>query len=433
MACGALRFHQWVVHVTFGEYRVMNKFGIGLAAVTMAALAPASALAQPRPPVAAPVAITLTPAERAALAPLHQAVEASNWALASSLVPAARTGARGADARYVLGRLELAVAVGTGNRAAQSAAIDSIMNSRRAPVDEQVALLRQQAGIAYDSSNLNDAQGLLERAIALAPNDSEALSMLAQLERNRNRQVEALGLFQRASRAALAEGRALPESRYKLALAMAEQAGQRGPALEIGRGFIAAYPTPMNWRDVLLVFRTLGTSDAAQVVDAWRLARATNALAGERDYIAAAQAMDTAGFPAEAKAIIDEGVARRMLVATNPAARTLLTAVAPRITRERGALAAQLATARGAAGTAAQARTAADAHLSHGRYAEAAELYRLALTRPGEDAGMVNTRLGIALAMAGQRAEADAAIRSVVGSYAEIAALWAVWLVNREV
>lgn len=409
----------------------MKKFGIGVAAVTMAALGPASAWAQPRPQT--PAAITLAPAERTALTPLKQAVDAGNWALASSLIPAARTAVRGADARYVLGRLELAAAIGTGNRVAQNEAINGVLNSRRAPVDEQVELLRQAAGIAYDSGNLNDADGLLNRAIALAPNDAEALSMLGQLERNRNRAVEALGLFQRSSRAALAEGRALPESRYKLALAQAEQSGQRGVAMELARAFIAAYPNPANWRDVLIIFRTLGTADAAQVVDAWRLARATNALAGERDYLAAAQAMDAAGFPAEAKAIIDEGVARRILTATNASARTVLTAVGPRITRERGTLAAQLATARGATGTATQARTAGDAHLSHGRYAEAAELYRLALTRVGEDPGLVNTRLGIALAMAGQRAEADSAIRIVVGPYAEIAALWAVWLVNREV
>lgn len=407
----------------------MRRFRICVAA-GLSVIAAGPALAQ-QP--AAQSAISLNAAERAALTPLKQAVDAGNWALASSLVPTARANVRTADGRYVLGRLELAVATGTGNRAAQSEAINVIMNIRRAPVDEQVELLRQQAGIAYDGGNLNDADGLLNRAIALAPNDAETLSMLAQLERNRNRPVEALGLFQRASRAALAAGRALPESRYKLALAMAEQVGQRGVALELARNFIAAYPTPANWRDVLIIFRTLGTADAAQVVDAWRLTRATGALAGERDYIAAAQAMDRAGFPAEAKAIIDEGVARRMLGASNPAARTILTAVAPRITRDRAALAGQLAQARGASATATQARTAGDAHLSHGRYAEAAELYRLALSRPGEDAGLVNTRLGIALAMAGQRAEADAAIRIVVGPYAEIAALWAVWLVNREV
>lgn len=410
----------------------MKRLWIGTAAlIAMIAPAAAPATAQPRP--AAPAPLTLNNAERAALAPLKQAVDAGNWALAASLAPAARAAARTPDSRYVVARLELATAIGSGNRAAQNEAINAVLESRRAPVEEQVDLLRQAAGLAYDTGNLNDADARLNQAIRLAPNDSEALSMLAQLERNRNRPVEALGLFQRASRAALAEGRALPESRYKLALAMAEQAGQRGVALEIGRNFIAAYATPANWRDVLLIFRTLGTADAAQAVDAWRLARATNALAGERDYIAAAQAMDRAGFPAEAKAIIDEGIARRALNASDAAARTIITAVTPRIARERAALAGQLAQARGATATIAQMQAAADAHYSHGRYAEAAELYRLALTRPGADAGLLNTRLGMALAMAGQRAEADAALRIVVGPYAEISALWAVWLVNREV
>ena len=408
----------------------MTRLRFSLSACILLALHSLPVAAQP---TAAPALLTLTATERAALTPLKQAVDSSNWPLASSLVPAARAAVRGPDARYVLGRLELTTALATANRPAQSDAINAVLSTRRAPVDEQVELLRQQAAIAYDIGNLRDAEALLNRAVGLMPQDAEALGMLAQLERNRNRQTEALGLFQRASRAALVAGRALPESRYRLALAMAEQAGQRGVALELARNFIAAYATPVNWRDVLIIFRTLGTADALQVVDAWRLSRATGALAGERDYVAAAQAMDAAGFPAEAKAIIDEGVARRTLTANDAAARAVLTSVNPRITRERAALAAQLATARSATATAAQARTAADAHLSHGRYAEAAELYRLALSRVGEDAGLVNTRLGIALAMAGQRVEGDAALRIVVGPYAEISALWAVWLANREI
>jgi tetratricopeptide (TPR) repeat protein len=422
-------FHREGRQFEASDKRMMRQLKFALSAsVTLALSLPASA----QQPATTP-ALTLNAAERTALTPLKQAVDAGNWAVASSLVPAARAGARSADARYVLARLELAIAIGTGDRAAHSAAVDAALNARRAPVDEHAELLRQAAGLAYDRGNLQGSESLLNRALALAPQDSETLSMLAQLERNRNRPIEALGLFQRASRAALAAGRALPESRYRLALAMAEQAGQRGVALELARNFIAAYANPVNWRDVLIIFRTLGTADASQVVDAWRLTRATGALAGERDYIAAAQAMDLAGFPAEAKAIIDEGVARRALGANDAAARAVLTSVNPRITRERSALAGQLAAARAATATATQARTAADAHLSHGRYAEAAELYRLALARVGEDAGLVNTRLGIALAMAGQRAESDSALRIVVGPYAEIAALWAVWLANREV
>jgi tetratricopeptide (TPR) repeat protein len=292
-------------------------------------------------------------------------------------------------------------------------------------------LNRQVAGIAYDTGSLNTAEGALNRAVDLAPNDAESLSMLAQLNRNKNNQTQALAYFQRALRSADLVGRQLPESRYRLALALAEQAGQRGVALEIARSFISAFPTAFNWRDVLTVFRTVGTVDPAQALDALRLQRATGALAGERDYLALAQALDQAGHPAEAKAVIDEGVTKRMITASDAAPKALLTTLTPRLTRERSGIAAQLTQARAVTGTATQARGAGDTLLSLGRYAEAAELYRLALTRVGEDPGLLNTRLGIALAQAGQRAEAEAAFRAVTGSGTELAALWQVWLARR--
>jgi len=69
----------------------------------------------------------------------------------------------------------------------------------------------------------------------------------------------------------------------------------------------------------------------------------------------------------------------------------------------------------------------ADAYYGYGQYADAIELYRAALQK-GADAGTVNTRLGAALAMAGQRAEAEAAFRAVTGQRAEIASFWLLWL-----
>ena len=68
-------------------------------------------------------------------------------------------------------------------------------------------------------------------------------------------------------------------------------------------------------------------------------------------------------------------------------------------------------------------------YYGYGQYAEAAELYRAALQKGGEDAGLVNVRLGAALALAGQRAEAEAAFRAVTGGdRAELAQLWLLWL-----
>ena len=147
--------------------------------------------------------------------------------------------------------------------------------------------------------------------------------------------------------------------------------------------------------------------------------------------MALATALDQAGLPAEAKAVIDEGVTRRIVSANDSAPRALLTSTGPRITRERSALAGQLSQARAATATATQARTVADTLLAHGRHAEAAELYRLALGRTGEDPGLLNTRLGIALAMAGQRAEAEAAFRAASGPYADLAGLWGIWLARQ--
>jgi tetratricopeptide (TPR) repeat protein len=402
------------------------KLGLALAAMVVGAVAAGPAAAQA--PAQQAAGLTLTPAERLALLPLKQAVDARNWAAASALLPAARAATRSDNSRYVLGRLELDIAVATQNRTAQRQAIDAIAASRRASSEEQLELYRQIAGISYDAGSLNAAESALNRAIQIAPNDAESLSMLAQVHRNRNNQTQALAFFQRALRSADLSGRQLPEARYRLALALAEQAGQRGVALEVARSFIAAFPTPTNWRDVLTVFRTVGAIDPAQSLDSLRLQRAAGALAGERDYLALATALDQAGHAAEAKAVLDEGVTRRMVTASDTAPKALLASLAPRVTRERSGAAAQLSAARAVTGTAAQARIAGDTALSLGRYAEAAEMYRLAQTRVGEDPDLVTTRLGIALAMAGQRAEAETALRAATGARAELAALWLVWL-----
>jgi predicted Zn-dependent protease len=115
---------------------------------------------------------------------------------------------------------------------------------------------------------------------------------------------------------------------------------------------------------------------------------------------------------------------------TEGAFRTLIATTGAAATSARGSLDANVRAAR--AGTTAQpALTAGDALFGQGRYADAAELYRSALQRGGLDAALVNTRLGSALALAGQRVEAEAALRAVTGPRAELAQFWLIWLARR--
>jgi hypothetical protein len=73
----------------------------------------------------------------------------------------------------------------------------------------------------------------------------------------------------------------------------------------------------------------------------------------------------------------------------------------------------------------------AEGYFGHGDHAKAAELYRLALQKGGVDANLVNTRLGIALAMSGRRPEAEAAFKAVTGARAGLASYWMLWLSQR--
>ena len=194
------------------------------------------------------------------------------------------------------------------------------------------------------------------------------------------------------------------------------------------RDLVAGYPTPTNWRDALSVYRDI-SADPALDLDISRLMRAAGVLTGERDYMEFATALADARLIGEARAVIDEGLQRNM-VETARIAPALATRIAPAaVTRDRAALAGLRARAQ--AGTGAVARGAADNFYAYGQYADAATLYGLALQKGGEDPNLVNLRLGAALALAGRRPEAEAALRLVTGPRADLAGFWLTWLARR--
>lgn len=406
---------------------------LGFSAATAAILAAAAASASPaiaQPGVAAPQALTFTREERAALAPVSQALMSRNWAAAAAALPAAQAASQSPSARYAVGRFELDLGRGTVNADQQLRGIERILASGAAQPTEVAALLRLQAQLYNDKRETERAEASLNRLSQLQPNDPETLALLGQLSRVRENSGQALTFFRRSLAASDAAGRRVPESRYKLALALALQGNQRDATADLAARLVAAYPSATNWRDALLSYRDVAQLDSASTIDLWRLLHASGALAGERDYLAAANAFDQANLSGEAKAILDEGVANDMLRSSEGLTRTLITRVNGRATTERGGLAARIASGRSGS-TGAPARTAADLLLANGRYAEAAELYRLASTKGGEDSDLVNLRLGEALALAGQTAEAQAALQAVAGQRAEMARLWLAWLAQR--
>jgi tetratricopeptide (TPR) repeat protein len=305
-----------------------------------------------------------------------------------------------------------------------------MISSGAAPAADLPQLYRSQAALLQRNGKLERAEAAFARYAELAPNDPEALIALSQVKNDRKKPQEAVPLVLRAIEMRRAAGQTVPESWYKRALHLSLANKMAPQSLALSRDLAAAYPSPQNWRDALLIYRDVGAPDPTATLDAWRLMRSAKALAGERDYLQFAQALDTAGNPGEAKAVLDEGVSAKMIDPAKGTFKELIASSSKRATAARTGLSARQTSALAAA-TGTDALSVGDALLSAGDYAKASTLYSAAVQKGGVDLNVANTRLGIALAMAGQRSEAEAAFRAVTGQRAYLASLWLAWLAQR--
>lgn len=374
----------------------------------------------------------LSRAENDALRPLMTAVQAHDWVAAAAAVAAAQVGAQSPAARYLVGQLILEIGRGTQNQQVQSQAVDVMLASGGAPADVVPQLLAAQVGFAVQAQNYAAAEAPLTRLTELVPNDVERITQLAALKIHLNKRPEAFALYRRALQLSEANGQHAPETLYRQALALAYEGRMVAPALELSRTLVTAYPTAENWRTALGVYRDLAGQSGGADLDIGRLMRTAGALTSERDYFEYAQAANRAGLPGEVKAVVEEGLGRNIFQASAADARAMLTSATGQIAEDRASL-PRLRTQALAAAEGRIARRTGDALFGYGQYAEAAELYRTALQKGGEDPGLVNVRLGTALAMAGQRAEAEAAFRAVTsGDRVELARFWLLWLSSRQ-
>ncbi len=399
--------------------------GVALAIGAAGSLASAPAAAQGQAQVP-----ELSKEERAAFLALTTALDAKNYPAATAALATAQSAARSSYTRYLASALQLRLAIETGNPGLQSTAIDSMIGSGAAPATELPQLYRNQAALLQSAGKLDKAEASLTRYIELAPSDPEAMLALAQIKTDRKKPQEAIALIGRAISLRSAAGQPAPQSWYKrgLNLALMHQLGPQ--ALQFSRDLVSAYPTPVNWRDALLIYRDIAKPDQEAALDAWRLMRSAKALSGERDYLQFAQALNSAGLAAESKAVLDQGVAARMVNPAKPTFKEAIAASGKAAATAKAGLAARQTSAMAAA-TGILALSAGDAALAAGDYAKAAALYRAAITKGGVDPNVANTRLGVALAMAGNRTEAEPAFRAVTGPRAELASLWLVWLGQR--
>lgn len=426
---------------------------IGASVIAM----PIAAPAQKKKPEAAPAGPQLSPEFRKAAIPAETAIRAirekikasaaadvaADVAAAEPLVAAAAAAAKTPDDTYYAQVYRLQIedqkiqGAARGDvaiyRQRESALVEPLKallaNPKTGPADRGLYLNRL-GEIAYEAKKYAEAAQQFEAARAAGYTNANLGLNIVRARAEGGDIAGGMAELKKLIEADRAAGRQSPESWYLYARSKTNQAKLTADFLEWSRLWVAAYPTPKNWRESLVYYGFSGPYklDKRERIDIFRLLRAAKALGDQNDYAEYAQNLFDVGLPQEAKTVIDEGRASGKVPATGgPNAGTYndaLTAI-----KAEGPLDGLVKRATASPNGLSAAATG-DAFLGSGNYARALEMYALAvkkggLTKPDE----VTTHIGIAQALSGDKAGAKTTFQSIKSTpRSDIASFWMLWL-----
>ena len=393
---------------------------LALAAVT----SPVVAKEKPAAPAKGP---NLSKEFRVAAQALQKAIQAKDFAAAAAALPAAQATASTPDDKFYAGLFQYQVAANAKDTAGTIAGATAMLASGVAPVEQQGSINYMLGRETYFAKDYPKALAYLNESIRLGNKPPELLIMAADISFKQKQYLAGLGYAEQAIAAEKTAGKVAPEDWYQRALSAAYNAKSGPDLVKWGAMLVTAYPTSENWRSTLVLYRDSKQMEGQITLDLYRLMRATRSIAGERDYYDYAAIASERGLPGEAKAVVDLAISRDAKLATSKNLAELRAAATPKIAADLASLPASERAA-AASPLARPTMGAADGHLSYGEYAKAIVLYRSALMKTGVDTDTVNTRLGIALALSGDKQGARAAFQAVKGPRAEIAVLWMAFL-----
>ncbi len=419
--------------------KLISSFALATALVT-GTVAGAPALAKDK--AAKAPGYKLSPGVLKVAKPADDAIAAKDVATAEPLVQQAEAAATTDDDKYITGILRYNLEIQKNNVAraanpntptsdvALAAPLDKLIASASTPAADRGKYYYQRGQIFAASKQQAQATQYLAKAKELGYNDPNLDLSLLSAKFDQGDIAGGSADLDRIIATRTAAGQKAPEEYYRYAVSRSAKAKAPQTMSWLNK-YVAAYPTPKTWYEVLQTYGfqqdSVAKLDNPQKIDLFRLMRATGALADQYYYIEYAQKVQNVGLPNEAQAVLREGLANGKIPAANTEAKALLGEAAQSIRAEGSLTGLETKARAGANGT--LATQTADAYLGAGEYAKAIALYRLGLQKGGVDADTVNTRLGIALARSGDKAGAKEAFAAVKGTpRADIAAFWTTYL-----
>lgn len=400
-----------------------------LAAMTMtgAAVVATPAVAQKKKEEA-PKAPKPSKAAQKDLAEIQKLVNASDFAGAKAKI--AEVEAKGnltEEDLFYINNFKLQAASQLQDNALLASALEGMAGNKYTPASEVPKVHSNLVALALQAEDYPAAIKWLQVAHNANPDDVETILNIGKVYYQQGDFNNAIANFQKAVDTSNRLGQRADENVFKL-MAQAAMQGKNNAALQSAMAaLVTNYPNPTNWRDTLVLYRDQPGITDPMILDSYRLQLAANALAGERDFIEMAELANKRGLPAEAKKVLEKGLAENVFVQAKASANELLGLVRNSTAADLRDLPGLEKEARAAKTGDLAASTVGEGWLSHGNYAKAVEFYELGLQKGVKDASETNLRYGIALVGAGRAADALPVFGSVSGKLKPLADLWAVF------
>lgn len=308
--------------------------------------------------------------------------------------------------------------------------LDKLLANPSTPAAALGGYAFDRAWIASNARQNAQAAAYFERAQAAGYPDPDLRIQIARTKMDAGDLPGGLAALDAEIAALRAAGKPVPSDYYTLAINRLYLA-KNPDAIVWTQRWLTAYPDPKNWHDAIITFGFAGKNPRAisnaEKLDLYRLLSASNGLADESEYYLYADAAQKVGVPYETLTVLKTGQAKGKVRAQSTNTIDLLDA-ANRSIKADSPIASYETRAKASA-TGELAAQTGDAYLGQANYAKAVELYGLAKTKSVKDPDALNTHLGIAQAMAGDKTAAKASFEAVgPGSRKDIASLWLTWL-----
>jgi tetratricopeptide (TPR) repeat protein len=406
------------------RYALLTALGFSIAAT--AGFSPAFAKKKEEAP-AAPV-MKLSEDVRKLLGESQAALAKGDVAGAQAKDEAAKAVAKTPDDQYVVAQIAFNIAINTKDVAAQTAALDGMIASGKVPDADKSKFYAQQGHFAYDAKNFPKAEQAYLASVAAGSTDKDVYARLADTQSRDGKPADALATLNKVIQNKA--GGPVPSEWYARGADIASRAKLVPQFLDLTTSWLTDYPVKQNLHDALRIYRVIANTSGDADLDLLRLVHYAGVLplADQATYLDYALAVYLK-FPNEAVTVLKEGIAAGKLnPATSQNTREILALSEPKIASDKASLSGAVAAANSPKSSFKSVLATADAFASYRDYAKAIDMYKLALTKPGADAGVANLRLAVAQANSGNKEAARATFATVTGPEAAIARYWLVEL-----